>query len=470
LIDARDDRHLWADRYDRTLEDSLGLQGELATEIAQTLHATLSPAEKAQVTRKPTANPDAYVLYLRAIELEHGPDTLLQDYKVAEQLYTQAIALDLAFALAHARLASTSAEIFHFHEPLDSWKTKARSEAAEALRLQPDLAEAHLALGQCLYWMDENYEAALKELTIAARLAPNNAEVGVLVAAIQRRQGRWQESLDGYQRIEKLDPQNPNIVRNLLFTNTALRRWPEAARAAERWRAMAPDSLVAKIQAGYIDFWWKGETRSLKNLLAPIPVGTDPDGIVTSCRWEAALIDRDFVAAENALKNSPFESVDYLNGGSTPKTFLAGCIALARGDTAAATPLFEEARVKFEAAAQESPNIAECHANLGLLYAFLGRKDDAIREGRRAVELKPESKDAYDGAVISCYLALIYARVGEPDLALSLVERLLKTPGAVDSADYSITRNDLRRRWEWDPLRKDPRFEKLIAKSAGQSD
>jgi TolB-like protein/Flp pilus assembly protein TadD len=470
LIDARDDRHVWADRYDRTLEDSLGLQGELATEIAQTLHATLSPEEKEQVARKPTENADAYVLYLRAFELEHGPDTLLQDYKIADELYTQAIALDPAFALAHAHLASTSAEIFHFHEPLDSWKTKARSEAAEALRLQPDLAEGHFALGQCLYWMDENYEAALQELAIAARLAPNNADVGVLVAAIQRRQGRWQESLDAYQRIEKLDPQNPNIVRNLVFTNTALRRWPEAARAAERWRAMAPDSLVAKIQAGYVDFWWKGDTRSLKNLLASVPVGTDPDGMITACRWESALIDRDFDAAENALQNSPLESVDYLNGGSTPKTFLAGCVLLARGDAAAATPLFDQARVKFEAAAQESPNIAECRANLGLVYAFLGRKEDAIREGRRAVELKPESKDAYDGAIISCYLALIYARVGEPDLAFPLIERLLKTPGAVDSTDYSITRNDLRRRWEWDPLRNDARFEKLIAKSAGQLD
>jgi len=463
LIDARHDRHIWANRYDRTLEDSLGLQGELATEIAHTLHATLSPQEEKQVARKPTTNADAYVLYLRAFELEHRPDTLLQDYRTADELYTQAIALDPAFALAHARLASTSAEIFHFHEPLDSWKTKARSEAAEALRLQPDLAEAHFALGQCLYWMDQNYEAALDELAIAARFAPNNADVGVLVASIQRRQGRWQESLDAYQRIEKLDPQNPNIVRNLVFTNTALRRWPEAARAAERLRTMAPDSLVAKIQAGYVDFWWKGNTDLLKNLLAPIPVGTDPDGIVTSCRWEAAMIDRDFNAAENVLETSPLETFDYLNGGLTPKTFLAGCVPLARRDGAAAAPFFEQARAKFEAAAKESPNIAECHANLGLVDAFLGRKEDAIREGRRAVELKPESKDAFDGAIISCYLALIYARVGEPDLALPLIERLLKTPGAVDSADYSITRNDLKMRWEWDPIRSDPRFQNLIA-------
>jgi tetratricopeptide (TPR) repeat protein len=123
---------------------------------------------------------------------------------------------------------------------------------------------------------------------------------------------------------------------------------------------------------------------------------------------------------------------------------------------------FERARPAFEAAVREAPASANRHANLGWLYAFMARRDDAIREGRRAVELKPESKDAVDGPLMNCYLALIYARVGEKELAISLIERLLKTPGAVDSADYSITINDLKYRWEWDPLRADPRFEKLI--------
>ena len=216
--------------------------------------ATLTPEEKIRVEQKPTQNADAYVLYLRALPYEQGPDTLLQDYKRAVQLYTQAIALDPNFALAHAHLASTYAEIFHFHEPLDSWKTKARSEAETALRLQPNLAEGHFALGQCIYWIDENYEDALAQFAIAQQLAPSNANVGLLVAAIHRRQGRWEECLAAFERIQRLDPENPNIVRNIVFTNTALRRWPEAARAAQRLRAMAPDSLVARIQAGYIDF------------------------------------------------------------------------------------------------------------------------------------------------------------------------------------------------------------------------
>ena len=174
------------------------------------------------------------------------------------------------------------------------------------------------------------------------------------------------------------------------------------------------------------------------------------------------MLDRNFDAAEQVLKNTALEAIDYLNGGITPKSFLVGCIALARGDTAAAATNVETARVIFENAVKEAPDSAERHANLGLVNAFMGRKEEAIREGQRAVELKPESKDATDGALMQAYLALIYARVGERDLSLPLIERLLKTPGAVDSANYSITVNDLRKRWEWDPIRNDARFQKLI--------
>ena len=463
LIDALHDRHVWANRYDRTLADSLGLQGELAGEIADALRVTLSPEEKARVETKPTGNADAYVFYLRANQIERNPDTLLQDYKTAEQLYLQAITLDPNFALAHARLASTCAAIFHFDEPLESWKNKARAEAELALRLQPNLAEAHLALGQYIYWIEGDYDRAVQEFDQALRLSPNNADIGQLIAAIKRRQGHWQEALDAYERNQKIDPQNANVVRNLVFTNTALRRWPEASRWAAQMRAMAPASLVAKIQSGYVDFWWKGDTHSLKSLLSQVPAGTDPDGVITSCRWDAAMIDRDFGAARAALQTAAVNEISYTNAAATPKSFFQGCIELAQSNHTQAQKLFELVGPIFEKAVEEAPLNAERHANLGWFYAFAGRKDEAIREGRRAVELKPESKDAFDGAIMNCYLALIYARVGENDLAIALIERLLKTPGAVDSVDYSITINDLKFRWEWDPIRNDPRFQKLIA-------
>jgi TolB-like protein/Tfp pilus assembly protein PilF len=466
LVDAQSARQIWANRYDRTLADSLGLQGELASEIADALRATLSTDEQARVTAKPTQNPDAYVFYLRANQLSRNPDTLLEDYKAAEQLYMQAIALDPEFALAHARLASVCAEIFHYYEPTEDWKTKARTEAQIALRLQPDLAEAHLALGQCIYWMDQDYQHALEQFDTAAGLSPSNGDIVRLIAAIKRRQGKWKQALEEYERVAKLDPQNPNTVRELIFTNTAMRRWPEGARWVEQLRAMAPASIVAKIQKGYVEFWWKGDTGLLKSLLNQVPPGVDPDGSVTSVRWDVAMLDRDYAAARRVIDASTAKELSYTGEGSTPRSFFEGSIALAQGDIAGAQKHFEDARPVFENAVKEAPLSAIRHANLGWLYAFMGRKEDAIREGRRAVELKPESKDAVDGVIVNCYLALIYARVGEKDLAFPLLKRLLKTPGAVDSVDYSLTINDLKHRWEWDPIRSDPRFQKLLEQPA----
>src|SRR5204862_7535522 len=162
----------------------------------------------------------------------------------------------------------------------------------------------------------------LEQFEIASRLSPSNGDIGRLIAAIKRRQGKWEQSLEAYERVAKIDPQNPNTVRELFFTLTAMRRWPEAAKWGERMRAIAPASLVAKIQSGYVDFWWKGDTRLLKSLLDQLPAGIDPDGVVTACRWEAAMLERDYSGAKNALQPSSVNEVSYTTGGSTPKIVL----------------------------------------------------------------------------------------------------------------------------------------------------
>src|SRR5262245_11786794 len=465
LIRADDDAHLWAQSYDRQLTDIFGVEAEVAKMIADTLQATLSPKEKTSVETKPTTNADAYVFYLRANQISRNPDTLLQDYKTAEQLYMQAIELDPIFALAHARLASVCSEVFRYYEPTDSWRTKARSEAETALRLQPNLAEGHFALGQYIYWMDQDYDKALEQFEIASRLSPSNADTRRLIAAIERRQGKWQAALEAYERVAKLDPQNPSTARELMYTNSSMRRWPEAAHWAEQMRALAPTSLVAKIQSGYIQFQWKGDTRVLKSILEEITAGVGRDCSVIATTSDLAMLQRDFPAAKKILETSLAKETSYSIAGLTPKVFLEGCTYTAQGDNTSAQKAFEEARPAFEASVTEAPKSAERHASLGFLYALMGRKSDAIAEGQRAVELKPESKDAVDGALMNGYLALIYARVGENDLAIPLIEHLLTTPGAVDSTDYSITVNDLKNRWEWDPIRDDPRFEQLIAKT-----
>ena len=468
LIDARSDRQLWANHYDRTIQDSLGLEGDLATEIADALRARLTPEEKERVGKKPTQNAEAYVLYLQALPFEQGPDTLLEDYRQAVDLYARAIQLDPDFALARAHLASTCAEIFHFHEPLESWRNRARTEAETAARIQPGLGEAHFALGQCAYWFDEDYERALAEFATAQRDSPNDSNIGGYIAAIRRRQGHWEEALATYERMERLDPQNPNIIRNVLFTNGALRRWPQAAAAAARFRAVAPDSVVAKIQSGYIEFQWKGDIDALQRYLEGIPPDKDPEGSVTMSRWEAAMLKRDFAGAAKAIQASGREDFSYLPSAPQPRGFFLGLIALAQNDHDRAIQELATAAPHFEQDVKEAPDAADRRASLGMLYAFMGRHDEAIREGKLAVELKPIEKDATDGATMLCYLALIYARVGEKDLAIQLIDRLLKTPGAADSVDYSITPNDLKYRWEWDPLRSDPRFQKLLTKSGAQ--
>lgn len=465
LIDARTDRHIWANRYDRTMSNALTLQGELAREIADALHARLSPEEKARVSTRPTDNADAYVLYLRARHLERKPDVLLEDLSAAEQLFSQAVELDPQFAIAHAMLAITRAEIFHFHQPLARWRQKAREAAETALRLRPDLSEAHQALGLIHYWMDANFDAALRELATAAELAPNDANVGYFIAAIRRRQGKWEEALATFERMQELSPQDPNIARNILITNTAMRRWDAASKAASRWRALAPASLTAKIQSGYVDFWKDKDAGAIGRWLEEVQSENDPDGVITSCRWEAAMLERDWARAEEILAAYTPRGLDYRTGGLTPKSFLLGCTALARGDESQAQSYLQAAAAEYELAVRESPGVAERHANLGLCYALLGRREEAIQEGLRATELKPVTADAFDGMLMRCSLALIYARVGAADEAFALLHDLAVQPGAVDSVNHSITAADLALRWEWDALRQDPRFDGILAQT-----
>ncbi|MEO7166974.1 MAG: tetratricopeptide repeat protein, partial [Chthoniobacterales bacterium] len=388
-----------------------------------------------------------------------------QDYQTAEHLYTQALALDPAFALAHARLSTTLAYIYLNFQPKAEIKARARAEAEEALRLRPDGGAGHLARALCLYWTERDYEGALRELQACGRLLPNNPEVDFYTAAIHRRQGRWNDALAKFDHAVALDPRNALFVRELLNTYAMLRDWTAARRTGERAVQLAPDLPLVRIENSYVALWSGDDLGPLRHTLGEIPRGVDPDGKVTLARWDAALLMRDFAAAQREVETSAAATV-LMPFGATPlpKSYLLGCIALARGEVARAQPLFEAGRTAMESEVRDFPLDAFRHAQLGLLYAYLGRKEDALREGRRAVELLPESKDAYFGSDVSAYLALIYARSGEPDQALELIERLLVTAGPVTRVfEPSITFQELRLRWQWDPLRGNPRFQKLLA-------
>ena len=463
FIQAENDAHLWAQSYDRQLTDMFSVEAEVAKSIADSLSATLSPQEKAQVESKPTNNADAYVLYLRAREYQTRPDNLLEDFQSAARLYEQAIGLDPAFALAHARLSAVTSSIYHWFEPTEAVAQKARNEANKALMLQPDLGEGHLALGLYLYYIDGNYERALFELDLAARTLPNDGDVGLFTAAVHRREGHLATSIAAYKHAEAIDPRNRVVLYDASQTYFGLRDWQTAAERMDRVLALAPDALNVKIQRGYIEFYRTGSTAAIKAALDRIPPNIDPDGVVTSARWDVAMMDRDTTAAEKALAACRLETITAQTGVSLPKTYLQACVDLVRDNMGKARAGFELARSSLERTVANSPQDAIRRAQLGFLYALMGRKADALREGRRAVQLKPISRDVIEGAEVEAFLALIYARAAEPDQAISQIERLLTTPFAVEYADNCITMADLRTRWEWDPLRNDPRFQKLIS-------
>ncbi len=463
LIQADNDAHLWAQSYNRELTDIFGVEAEVAKSIAQSLQATLSPQEKARVETKPTTNPDAYVLYLRARDYQTRPDNFLQDFKSAAQLYKQAIGLDPNFALAHARLSAVMSQIYHWFEPTQQVKETARREADESLRLQPDLGEGHLALGLYFYYEESNYQEALRELNLAANTLPNDGDVGLYIAAVQRRQGHFKEAIAAYQKAEAIDPRNSVTLYDAAQTYFGIRDWPDAVKGMDRVLALAPDSLNVKIQRAYMDFFWKGSTTPIKAVLESFAPNLDPDGVVTFSRWDVALMDRDPDAAERALTSARLENFVAPTGIPMPKSYLAGCVALMRNDAARAQQEFETARPILEQIVMTSPQDGIRHAQLGFLYALMGRKDDALREGQRGAEVTPISKDIINGGTVQGFLALIYAHNGDADRAIQLIERLLVTPFAVDYCDNGITVADLRQRWEWDPLRNDPRFQKILA-------
>ncbi|MGI8820353.1 MAG: hypothetical protein ACR2ID_05730 [Chthoniobacterales bacterium] len=462
LIDALTDRHVWADRYDRKIEDAIALQGELATEIAAALRATLSPEEKATIEKKPTDNAEAYTWYLKGLELETRPDISLEYYNQAEEFYGRAAALDPNFALAHAKLSSTVAVTYHEFDPTEERSRRARAEADESLRLNPNLGEGHIALAHWYYWIQGDYETALRELAVAEKFLPNSVDVPSSIAAIRRRQGRWRDALREYGRALSRDPRNGGIAQEETFTHFMIRDWAGSRVSADNLYAMAPTSASAAMFRAYVEIFERGEVDAARKIASTVSPRADADAVAVT-NWQFAMIARDFKEAETAVAATHFERFDVPSGPAFPRAYLEGCIALARGDPDRGRVQFESARAEFQKQVDAHPTDASRYAALALVDGFLHRHDEAIREAQRAIELKPVRKDALLGALYEANLALVYAHTGETDKAMALIERLITTPGAVNFGEGSVTLQDLRLRWEWDPLRNDSRFQKIIA-------
>ena len=464
LIDSRNAQEVWSESYNRHLADAINLQGELARDIAEALDATLSTKEKVRVLAKPTQNPDAYLLYLQGRKLENNPGFVIGAFEAAQKLYEQAVAVDPGFALAHARLSITLGTLYRFRGPNDDLGRRAHAEADEALRLDPDLGEAHLAKGLAHYRVERDADRALPELETARRILPNDVEPAITIAYMQRRRGGWRAARAAQENALTLDPLNHSLEHELHATACLLRDWPSAAAHAERAFALAPKVLPLRGERALVDLWQNGNLTLLQRFFREFTHYGDPEGNIAWARWDCAMLARDFGTAQEALKTFPFETLSSVLGAPVPKSYLEGCLWLAQGESARAREAFEMARPAMEAETTAHPENALRHARLGLLYAYMDRKTEAIREGERAVEITPVEKDAIDGHQWRGNLALIQARVGNADQAIDLITHLLREPGCVSPLDESsMTLAELRFRWQWDPLRADPRFQAILA-------
>jgi len=461
LIDASNDKHLWAQVYDRELTDVFAIQSELAHEIASALKATLSPDERQRMEKKPTENGEAYLLYLEAHELFSRPDRHHDDLARVEALYEKAIQLDPTFALAHARLSHVESWSYYAIEPVAARAEKARTAANNALRLQPDLPETHLALGYVHYYIDRDYDGALSELAIARRGLPNDGGVFRAMAAIQRRPGKWTESTASYTKAVSLDPKDPILLENMGMNYLAERDYAKAAEIFDRAVKAAPDTFTIRELRARVDFYARGDLGAMQQLLASLPENVDPNGTITLARYNLKMLERKFDELIGILERSPAEKSRGETSAPISKAFLLATVYAQKKDEAKAKASYEEALVRAESAVRDSPDDGPRHALLGLIYAGLGRREEALAEGKRAVELLPESKDAFDGPILVISRARISLMCGDVDNALALLDRSLQTPAGV-------TIHELRLDPVWDALRADPRFQQMLAKFGGK--
>ena len=328
--------------------------------------------------------------------------------------------------------------------------------------MQPDLPEGHLALGFSYYYGDRDYNRALAEFEIAKRDLPNESEAYMAIGAIQRRQGKWAESNANFEKAATLDPKNANILTNLASSYIAQRNFEAADKTVDRAIGAAPQSSDACGLKGLLAIHWKGDLSLAENEFFKIPAEGDPSGMITWARTWILTLKRKFPEALQVVQQFRGETLANSTIAPRPKALLEGQLYLCQGDKEKARTAFEDARAVAERLVREAPQEPTRHGQLGLILAALGQKEEAIKEGKRAVELLPESEDAFDGPQATESLALIYAWTGEFDEAFRLLDHLLVIP------NFSLSVPILKLDPLWDPLRGDPRFQALIEKHSAK--
>ncbi|HEU5246780.1 MAG TPA: protein kinase [Candidatus Udaeobacter sp.] len=462
LIDARTDRHLWAQTYDRDLADVFAIQSEIAKTIADQLQARLSPSEKTAIEQAPTSDISAFALYSRAKNLilkSANSSRAKTDLLQAIDLLNQAVARDPSFLQAYCELLNAHDTLYFYgfdHSPARLALADAAVEAAS--RLRPDAGETHIVRGQNLYHGYLDFDGALAELEMARRTLPNSPRVFELTGYIKRRQGKLEEAVKNLERSFELDPRNIYTLKQIADTYGALRRYPEAAATFDRALSIKPDDVETKAYRAGVELDWKADTRPLHQMIDSIRV-EHPAEIqnVTDSWLYCALAERDANAVETALDAAGENVVFGGNPMFFSRSFIAGLIARMTKDETKAHAAFTAARAEQIKIVQAQPDYAPAICMLGLIDAGLGRKEEALREGRRAIELLPVRKNYFDGVQMIEYYACIAAWVGEKDLACEQLAKATQLSGVA-----TLSYGQLKLFPFWDPLRGDPCFEKVL--------
>ncbi len=406
LIDANSDEHIWASDYDRDVTDVFAIQTDLAQKITDALQAKLSPAEKSRMERKPTENGEAYLAFVQAHNLHDAMEDL-EKLKQSEQLYARAIQLDPTFALAIARYSQLESWIVHTFERTNERREKARALAQQALRLQPDLPEAHLAMGFSLYYGDNDFEAALKEFEIAQRDLPNEAEGYLALGAIQRRLGKWPESTANLEKAASLNPKDSWVFQNLAFNYQMLRNFDAANKTIDRGLKVNPDGLSLWETKSKLAIAEKGDLSVSEQALQAvksIPMNNEAKLRITGARADVFLLERKY---QEGLREAENVSDDLLAGipaALCGKYYLVGFARKALHDETGARTALLKAKDLLEAQLKQSPDSPDLRIQLAKVLAYLGEKDAALTEARHATEILPESKDAFGGPESSCWM------------------------------------------------------------------
>jgi serine/threonine-protein kinase len=461
LIDARTDGHLWAENYDRPLDDVFAIQSEIAKTIANQLQAKLSPSEKAAIEKPPTTDLTAYDLYLRAQALyadNSDPVHAREKLPQAQRVLNEAVGRDPHFLLAWCLLSKVHGTFYwQGHDHTQARLDLANAAVQTALRLQPDAGEAHLALADYYYHGFRDYERARTELAIARRTLPNNAEVFEYTGYIDRRQGHWEEATRNLERALELDPRNFLTLHQMALAYQMQHRYADQARTYDRALMIVPGDPSTRVTRAKVAFDWRADIKPFQVMLTTV-IAEDPSVAPDVDDYDFALCERNVAATTRALTNLPREGVVQF-GVNYPYAYSEGLVAYCQGDSAKAQAAFTAARSEVEKTVEKQPDFAPALSLLGMIDAGLGRKEEALREGRRACELLPISKDAIDGMAFAVNLAQIYAWTGEKDLAIEQIAAVERVPNFLS---YGL----LKLHPQWDSLRADPRFEKIVASQA----